>query len=50
MGTEIDCPVCDGTGYVECGECDGSGKVDEEDEKQIERYIEAIDTKGGEGD
>ena len=29
---EVECPECDGSGYVVCEACDGSGKVEEYEE------------------
>lgn len=42
----IECPVCDGTGYIVCAECDGSGQVDDELEKRTEHYMTIIEGGG----
>lgn len=50
---EVDCPDCDGTGFVTCEFCDGSGKVDAgyrqavyDYEQHIQRKVEARMTRG----
>jgi len=40
--TEVTCPVCDGTGYVECPECEGSGMLDEAYARTVNEYNETL--------